>query len=282
MTLRAEEDSPSRFQPSKLLAKLAIPALHESSGLAASRLRDDLLWSHNDSGDSARLFAFNLNGTLISIVPVDGAAAQDWEDMASFTQDGHDYLLVGDTGDNQRRRKTCALYRIPERVPDGQPLVVDQTVHFRFEKGAADCEALAFDAGRNEVILVDKGWDLACRVFVLPWPGSKSKADEVHVARQIAILPIAGVTGLDIDRSGRNAIASTYGSAFEFRREPNEDWKDAFGRKGCEVPLPARRQGESICYAADGQSIFLTSEFAPSPLFQLMLRQAVDIDGTTK
>ncbi len=274
---RAGADEPnasreSRFSPSRLLAKLAIPALHESSGLAPSHIRPDMLWSHNDSGDDARLFAFDLQGSLIAAMHVQGASAQDWEDMASFQQNGKPYLLVGDTGDNQRHRTSYTLYRIPEQPPDNGALEVDQAVEFRFETGPADCEAIAFDTERNEVLLVDKGWDLACRVYVLSWPSELNDAPPMHVARHISTLHIAGVTGMDIDRDGRHAIVSTYGSAYEFSRKADEDWKAAFGRKGCTVPLPARKQGESICYAADGQSLFLTSEFAPSPLFQLTLR----------
>ena len=33
------------------------------------------------------------------------------------------------------------------------------------------------------------------------------------------------------------------------------------------VTMPIRRQGESICYAADGHSLYLTSERQPTPLW---------------
>lgn len=273
--VRAEESVEarvSRFAASQLVANLAIPALHESSGLAASHVRSDMLWSHNDSGDSARLFAFDVNGYLIDTVQVRNANAEDWEDMASYEQDGKPYLLIGDTGDNQRRRPNCTLYRIPEQPVHGGVLEADRVVKFRFETGSADCEAIAFDPHRNEVLLIDKGWDLACRVFVLPWPAETPAPRELPVARHIATLKIAGITGMDVDGDGHHAIVTTYGSAYEFVRKSSEDWKSAFRRQGCKVLLPARKQGESICYAADGQSIFLTSEFAPSPLFQLKLR----------
>ncbi len=33
--------------------------------------------------------------------------------------------------------------------------------------------------------------------------------------------------------------------------------------------MPQRNQGESVCYGADGRTLYLTSEFAPTPLLEV-------------
>jgi hypothetical protein len=59
-------------------------ALHEASGFAASRRTPELLWVHNDRGSRPVLYAVSPDGTLRGVVRVTGAAATDWEDLASF------------------------------------------------------------------------------------------------------------------------------------------------------------------------------------------------------
>jgi hypothetical protein len=54
----------------------------ELSGLAASRSRPRVLWTHNDSGDRPRVFALRPDGSLLADLGVPGAEAVDWEDIA--------------------------------------------------------------------------------------------------------------------------------------------------------------------------------------------------------
>jgi hypothetical protein len=56
--------------------------INESSGIAASRENSDVLWTHNDAGDSARVFAMNTEGAHLGIYYLSVAGATDWEDMA--------------------------------------------------------------------------------------------------------------------------------------------------------------------------------------------------------
>ena len=261
----ADQEQRIEYHAPEQIAQLALPALKESSGLAPSRIDDQLLYSHNDSGGQPRLFAFSTRGKTMGVHPVTGAKARDWEDMASFKTDGQPYLLIADTGDNRRVRKSYRLYRVPEPTL-GQPFVVDQVVTFTFKTGPCDCEAIAFDTQHDLVLLVDKGWTLQCRLFGLKWP---KKNEQDAIAQPIATLPIAGITGMDLSPDNLRLIVSTYGPAYEYCRAPNESWREALKRDAREIPLPARRQGEAICYGADGRSIFVTSEKVPTPLFRL-------------
>jgi len=72
---------------------------------------------------------------------------------------------------------------------------------------------------------------------------------------------------MDVSKDGKRAIVLTLGQAFEYTRGQDEDWATAFKRKPRTIDMPARKQGEAICYGSDGNDLYLTSEFSPCPLF---------------
>jgi hypothetical protein len=90
--------------------------ISEMSGMVKSRRFPDTYWLHNDSGDSARLFAVHLNGGDISTssgIRIDGAENQDWEDIAI---DGRT-IYISDLGNNNSRRRNLAIYSVTEPDP---------------------------------------------------------------------------------------------------------------------------------------------------------------------
>ena len=79
--------------------------MRESSGLA---WHDGSLWTHNDSGDTARLFELNPEGELLREIAIGNAQNVDWESMAHDA----DYLYLADTGNNANTRAQLTIYRI--------------------------------------------------------------------------------------------------------------------------------------------------------------------------
>ena len=80
---------------------------------------------------------------------------------------------------------------------------------------------------------------------------------------------------MDFAADGLRAIVVTREDAYEFDRSPAESWSEAFARSPRLVPLPRRKQGESICYGPGGDTLYLTSECAKKepgpcvPLFEV-------------
>src|SRR4051794_35721845 len=72
---------------SRLLCSFNDPQINESSGIAAAGRSDDYFFTHNDSGDTARIFAVNRQGRTVATLNVPGARNVDWEDVAA-THDG--------------------------------------------------------------------------------------------------------------------------------------------------------------------------------------------------
>jgi len=94
--------------------RIADEAIDESSGLVKSRTYRDIFWTHNDSGDKARIFAIRASGELVAEFSVTGADHNDWEDIA-IDEEGNLYL--GDFGNNLNKRRDLVIYRVPEPDP---------------------------------------------------------------------------------------------------------------------------------------------------------------------
>jgi len=263
-----------RYGPGQVVGVLQDERITESSGLACSRVRPGAFWTHNDSGGRARVFAFDGQGRSLGAWLVPGARAVDWEDIASVTIDGRSCLVIADTGDNQKRRKRVILYVVAEpdlkaRAKDASAKLV-RTIPFVYEHGPHDCEAVCVDPADKTVYLITKTVDRPCRVYALKWPSEHGRpATKPLVARAVAQLPLTMVTAMDMAPDGRRAIVLTYLAACEYVRREGETWAAAFARPPRLVPVPLRKQGEAICYGADGKTLYLTSEGKFSPLIEV-------------
>ena len=273
----AEETVGLEYGKPHRLAILHNPQIVESSGLACSRRANRIYWTHNDSGDHPRIFAFDEQGNDRGTVTVTGARARDWEDMASFVLNDRPCLLLADIGDGGTKSRIYTLYLIEEPVltdgpqPDDSQVPVLQTVHFRYADGSHDGESLGFDPLQKSVVLTTKEMNInrGCGVYTFLWPDHSNTPDNPIVARRIATTEFPMATAMDISPDGRRAVIATYGLGFEFVRSQTQTWEQVLSKAGSPVFLPIRRQGESICYGADGKTLYMTSEKVPTPFFQL-------------
>lgn len=261
------------YDEPKLVVKLKNRRVNESSGLAASRHAGNRFWTHNDSGDKPRLYCFDLAGHHLGTCHLIGAAAVDWEDICSFQLDGRPKLLIADTGDNLARRKTCRLYLADEPKDPGKDIKKFVTLNVRYSSGPFDCEAVGVDPVNKKLLFVEKRRWLTCRVFEAELP---TKDSTVVVGDAIAQIELPIVTAMDVSPDGHRAIVLTLGQGYEFTRGEGETWTTAFSRQPRKINMPPRKQGESICYGANGRDLFLTSEFAPAPLFVVKAKKFAD------
>jgi len=93
-------------------------SLEESSALA---LADEVVWTLNDSGNAAVLFALSLQGQILAEVPIRNARNIDWESLA---QD-ESHLFVADTGNNLNSRDSLVIYRIPKPRLDSENIAAE-------------------------------------------------------------------------------------------------------------------------------------------------------------
>jgi hypothetical protein len=102
--------------------KIASSMLNEASGLVKSRLWPNVFWTHNDSGDEARIFPINRDGELLKPgwmknyvgIQIPDAVNVDWE---AITTDDSGNLIIADFGNNSNTRRDLALYLVKEPYP---------------------------------------------------------------------------------------------------------------------------------------------------------------------
>jgi hypothetical protein len=268
---QSQSQSQSLSQPSTPNLRIVDSRIKESSGLAFSRTVADRFWTHNDSGDTSRLFAIDasVNGgePKVEVVEVIGAEAIDWEDMACGRLNGQATLVVGDVGDNGKRRDSVVLYFIEEPAV-GVVQVEARSIQVRYPEGPADCEAIAIDEPNERLLMMTKSWLPLAMLYEVPLKDLKQiKVGQGRAveAKLLARLTLPMVTAMDVRDDGLELAIASYRDLFVFERAADESWETAVARIPKHAVLPKLKQIEGLCYDREGQ-IWVTSEGSPMPL----------------
>lgn len=254
--------------------------LVEASGLAVSRTHPGVLWAHNDSGDTARVFAFGEDGRKLAVLRLDGVEAVDWEDMAlgpavddaGEPVDDADALYLADIGDNAAGRGAVTVYRVPEpEVTPGQRAVRDtisevEQLTFTYPDGPRDAEALLVDRSGGAFYVIEKrlaGGPVGIyRGRLDGWgadPAVPLALERVATFRPGAT-PFASVTGADLSADGTVLAVRTYGSVRLFERPAGADLATVLASEPCTGPVPLEAQGEAIAVAPDASAYYTLPE----------------------
>jgi len=287
--LQIQDLESAPYDQAVLAGYLENKKLDEASGISGSRIHNDVLWLLNDSGNKAKIFAVGMDGSDRGTFIVEGAKNRDWEDLASFRLDNTSYLLIADTGDNDAVHKLNTLYLIKEpdvkksiggKKPD---IKIAGKIQFVFEDGPRDCEAVAVDVARVKILLLTKR-TVPPMLYELPLelnPGNKTliakrltkvptipqpSKEELQMERRFGIHS-AWPTAMDISADGRVAVVLTYKNAFMY--EFNTSWAITFTQKPKHINIPLLIQSESLCFASDGRTLYLTSEKQAAPLYRI-------------
>jgi hypothetical protein len=244
---------------------LELAAITETSGVVAAINTPDVLFVHNDSGDSARFFAISLAGAHLGTFTVTGASASDWEDIGSAN--GKVYL--GDIGDNGERRANIKVYRVAEPSIPATPSTVAldgvETFTFTYPGGARNAETMFVDPVTDDLYIVQKIDSGMSGVYRKPAPLESGELEEVA---QVDFGSLT--TGGDMSHDGASILVRTYSDARIFRRNPGMSVADAMKGEPCPVPLHGEPQGEAIGFAVDDQAYFTISEFPNQPIYRFV------------
>ena len=233
-------------------------SLSELSGLAASRRHPGVLWTHNDSGAEAKIYAISEAGSTVATVELSDVFALDWEDIAIGPgPDGLDHLYVGDIGDNFELRSFVFVYRLAE--PElGDATVESERVGVSYPDGPRDAEALAIDPIDGDLFVITKGGSgQDAAVYRAP---VEALVDGARVElERVAELDLPGlVTAADFTVDGNRLVVRTYDEIFVFGRLDGDIASEVTGVP-CAAAGPDERGGEAVAAGSNGD-LYTVSE----------------------
>lgn len=263
-------------------AQIAADPISEMSGIVKSPGRDNTYWVHNDSGDSARIFAITAEGVSILPTyskfthygdapergkqqwqgfPVLEAENVDWEDIAI----DDNYLYLADTGNNANDRRDLAIYLISEIDPTAStrsaviqrlPVVYPEQTEFPASVKHFDSESLFVFNNALYLITKHRGGGVMGTDFE---PGANLYrletrfTDQSNLLKKIDSHPeILGATGADLSPDGNTLAVISQDALWLFSRpqDGGDQWLSGLA-KHYPFSRGALRQLEAVTWIDD-------------------------------
>ncbi|MCB0854300.1 MAG: hypothetical protein KDD63_18890 [Bacteroidetes bacterium] len=269
----ADEQTPTKFvshgkvkrKRLKPVYKIQNANLNESSGMVKSRRFEGVFWSHNDSGDKARIFALNAEGETISdsLNPSDvgirirSLKNNDWEDLGWL----ENKMIISDMGNNQNNRDDLGFIIVSEPNPYTDS-VIPVATHYKVkypDQGVIplpwdrnfDCEAI-FGFQDNVYILSKNRSDENTKLYRF----ESLQENEVNIPTLIDRFQTEGkVTSASMSEDESQLVVLTYQNVWLFKGFQGDDF---FDHEVYFYRLDAR-QCEAIDFLSDS-TLIITNE----------------------
>lgn len=253
------------------LLDIEFEPVSELSGMVRSHRYEGVYWVHNDSGDSARVFALDDNGRVIFPaylsqsfhgetiesgkqewpgLGIELAANIDWEDIA--LDDGK--LYIAEMGNNGNARRDLGIYVVAEPNPREifrtrplkfVPVAYPDQQQFPARQWHYDSEALFVDDGVAYVLTKHRRpgkhneFESGTVLYRLP----TMKTNEVNLLERVeARADVAVVTAADLSPDGRYLAVLCYRQLWVFERPREGDrWLSAPAQR---LDLSPRQTGQ--------------------------------------
>ncbi|MGB4960128.1 MAG: hypothetical protein WBO36_11685 [Saprospiraceae bacterium] len=245
----------------------------EASGLAISILNPHHFWTHNDSGDKARLFMINDKAEYIFTLDISDITNRDWEDIA-IAKDPVSHqprIYIGDIGDNNAQYPNGYIYIIDEPFDMAQ---IDITIKkhdkitFQYPDGRRDAECLMVDPTTGDIYIVSKR-ESNVNLYKIPYPYN---FNDIVIAEKLLTLPLTQVVAGDISYDGSEILIKNYVKVYHWKRKKGQSISEALSATATEPPYIQEPQGESICWSRDAKSFYTISESSPFKVTPVLYR----------
>ncbi|HEX6316896.1 MAG TPA: hypothetical protein VFZ73_18620 [Gemmatimonadaceae bacterium] len=251
-------------QPSCRIAAPRQPVtdLPEASGVAASRASPGVIWSHNDSEEPV-IVAVSAAGESLGRTWVAGAAVEDWEDISTGPCPSGSCVYIGDIGDNNARRGSLTVYRVPEPEPGLERSRRAESMRLVYPDGPKDAEAF-FLLPDGNLYLVTKGERSAVTLYRAGVfaHGTTARLEPVSTIvegnRRQGVPRQDRITGADASSDGQWVVVRTLYAIVVYRTSELTagEVKEVLRYSVADV---GERQGEGVAFG-DGGIIWLMSE----------------------
>ena len=272
------------FSPAVTNGTVDIAGLAEASGVCASRNNSNVLWTHNDSGHPAVVYAIDTQGQLIGTYAT--PANQDTEDIAIGPGPvaNISYLYVGDIGDNSGSRDHIQVYQIPEPAVYARqatnPFALTpkgtRTMFLTYPDGPRDAESLFVDPISGDLFILSK--ESTSRIYTAPKALLDSSTNiTLTFVRTLAFnVP----SGADISPSGNEIVVRQENFATLWQRSASQTVSNAFGGTGISIPVTGTANGEpngeAIGFDSSGSGYFTLSDSATVQPLRYFPRTSLD------
>lgn len=256
------EHEPVMLEPT---ARLEFEPIDEASGLVKSRQWADLFWTHNDSGDDARIFPINGNGLIVKPewmqdyqgIEIPNAVNVDWESIAT---DDAGNLIIGDIGNNSNTRRDLTVYFVPEPYPSETVITgAQRQISFYYPDQDSlpssvknfDAEAMFWKNGKLYILTKHRS-DTYTKLY---------RFDEMEPFKSNPLTLVGYfdiqnmVSGADISLDGTRLAVLTYDAIWVFEVDAASD--SFFEGSVYWLPIQAK-QCEAICF--DGDELLIANE----------------------
>lgn len=270
----------------KKLFEISFNPIVEMSGIVKSKRFDDVYWVHNDSGDSARLFAIDSKGKVIypGYLNVYGeifeegkreweghkiflAANLDWEDIAI----DEEMIYISEMGNNGNARRDLGVYVVPEpnpravggsRILKYLPIRYPDQKQFPAEKWHFDSEAIF--TFNNKLYFITKhrqaGEIMQFEKGAVLYRLDTSYTDRFNVLKRVDDHgAVAVVTGADLSPNGNNLAVIGYQQLWIFKTPERGDKFFSSGARLLILDMHHTGQVEAVAWL-DDETILIGNE----------------------
>jgi len=246
------ETTPIPQVPNKRVSVMTDPRITESSGLAASAKYPGIVYTFNDSGHAARVYAVDIaTGKTVGVTTLKDVTWKDAEAMAVYAG----IVFIGDVGSNFQDRTDRAIYAFREQGR-GDHTVKALRYPVTFAPKSVEIESMAAVPGRID--FYSKGWTGGVAYSLTTF-----KQGAENVARP---------TNRKVPAWTTDASATADGRLVVVRGDVVVEVRDAktWQLRYSDV-IPILRQGESLAVERSGRSYLIGSEGKNSPLVRIAL-----------
>ncbi len=266
----------STFGPGVSQGVVNTVQIDEASGLVASRNNANVVWTHNDSGDTNRIFALDTTGKLLGTYTLSGAANADWEEISVGPGPvaGVNYLYLMESNSSSDPGR---IYRVPEPVvyasqalsPVSKTVVGVESKKFSFP--VPDSEAMFVDPIDGNIYLGSK--ESGATKFYQGTQAQFSAAGTTTLSTVVATVPLSKGNAASISPNGREILVRNGGQfALLYKRSATQTVAQALanpspdfiGVNGQDIEPNA----EAIAFDGVGNNFFTVSEGVSPPLYR--------------
>ena len=268
-----------------------IPLLTEASGIAASRNNPGVLWTENDSGNAAVVYAIDSQGRNLGTYALPANTDNEDIGIGPGPVTNVSYLYVTDIGDNKSTRANIAIYQVPEPAvyfwQTNNPVANRamkgmRAITLTYPDGAHNAEAEFADPITGDWFVLTKSNNIS-RIYT----ATKAQLDtSTNITLTfVRTLNFDVANAADISPLGNEILVRQEDFAQIFLRTNGQSISSVFGEPSNGIPVTGvaggETNGEAIGFDYYGGGYFTVSDSISSGIQPLRYFARTSFDGAT-